>query len=60
MRVYIHYAKKYGIPYSSGNHKKTLEEIIKDIHSYEMKNRDLIIKKRQIDPMTKTYGLYIM
>jgi len=60
MRVYIHYAKKYGIPYSSGNHKKTLEEIIKDIHAYEMKNRDLIIKNRQIDPMTKTYGLYIM
>ena len=60
MRVYIHYAKKYGIPYSIGTHKKTLEDIIKDIHGYEMKNRDLIIKKNQLDPLTKTYGLYIM
>ena len=60
MRVYIHYAKKYGIPYSIGTHKKTLEDIIKDIHAHEMKYRDLIIKKNQLDPLTKTYGLYIM
>ena len=60
LRVYTHYAKKYGIPYTTGNHKKTLEEIVRAIHEYEMKNRDKIIARREIDPLTKTYGLYII
>jgi len=60
LRVYSHFAKKYGIPYSTGTHKKTLEEIVRAIHEYEMKNRDRIIAGRQLDPLTKTYGLYII
>ena len=60
LRVYSHFAKKYGIPYSTGTHKKTLEEIVRAIHEYEMKNRDRIIARREIDPLTKTYGLYII
>jgi hypothetical protein len=60
MKVYSHFAKKYGIPYVSGNHKRTLEEIVRAIHEYEMKNRDKIIARRELDPLTKTYGLYII
>lgn len=60
LRVYSHYAKKYGIPYVSGTHKKTLEEIVRAIHEYEMKNRDKIIARRELDPLTKTFGLYII
>jgi hypothetical protein len=60
LRVYTHYAKKYGIPYTTGNHKRTLEEIVRAIHEYEVKNRDKIIASRVLDPITKTYGLYII
>lgn len=60
LKVYTHYARKYGIPFVQDKHKKTLEQIVRDIHSYEMKNRDDIIKRRELDPLTKTYGLYIV
>lgn len=60
LKVYTHYARKYGIPFVQDRHKKTLEQIVRDIHSYEMKNRDEIIKRRELDPLTKTYGLYIV
>ena len=60
LKVYTHYARKYGIPFVQDRHKKTLEQIVRDIHAYEMKNRDDIIKRRQLDPLTKTYGLYIV
>jgi hypothetical protein len=56
LKVYTHYARKYGIPFTHDNHKKTLEQIVRDIHSYEMKNRDEIIKRRQLDPCRSPVG----
>lgn len=60
MKVYTHYARKYGIPYMSGTMKKSLADLVRDIHTYEMKHRDDIINKKVLDPVTKTYGLYIV
>lgn len=60
MKVYSHYARKYGIPYVKDKHKKTLADLVRDIHTYEMKHRDEIIRKKVLDPVTKTYGLYIV
>ena len=57
--IYSHYASKYNIPYSNGKVKKTIEELVRDIHAYEMKHRDKIVKGKIIDPVTGTYGLYI-
>lgn len=59
-KIYSYYARKYGIPYGDGVHKKTLADLVRDIHTYEMKHRDDIISKRELDPVTKTYGLYIL
>lgn len=60
LKVFYHYARKYGIPFSVDRNKKTLEQLVNEIHAYEMKHRDDIIRKRVLDPLTKTYGLYIM
>ncbi len=60
LKVYTHYARKYGIPFVQDKHKKTLEQLVRDIHTYEMQHRDEIIRGRQLDPITKTYGLYIV
>ena len=35
--VYSHFALKYGIPFSSGNHKKTMSELVREINEYEIK-----------------------
>lgn len=60
IRVYMHYAKKYGIPFVREGHKKTIENVVREIHKYEMEHRGEIIKRGVIDPVTKTYGLYII
>lgn len=59
-KVYLHFAKKYGIPFVREGKKKTLENVVREIHKYEMEHKSDIIRKGVIDPVSKTYGLYIM
>jgi len=58
--VYAHYAKKYHIPYTVEGKKKTMEQLVRDIHKYEMTHQAEIISRKVLDPVTKTYGLYIL
>ena len=58
--VYSHFALKYGIPFSSGNHKKTMSEVVREINEYEIKNLHALTKRGELDPITNTIGLYIV
>ncbi len=56
--TYAHFAKKYKIPLTTEGKKKTMNELSKSIHKYELKNKNRIYKSG-VDSNTGSYGLYI-
>lgn len=58
-KLYWYYAKKYKIQLHKDGHKKTARELALDIHKYEMRNINRIVKKG-IDKNTGQLGMYIV